>query len=82
MGLKGLIWGLGGLIMGQRGAWGDGWTVGLTDVQTDGCLEIHPFVPQDIGSYGPLPKKGTNQSTDQRMDNAGYRVALHATENA
>ena len=23
----------------------------------DGCMEIHPYVLQDIGSLGPLPKK-------------------------
>ena len=28
------------------------------DVQTDGRLEIHPCVLQDIGPLGPLPKKG------------------------
>ena len=30
---------------------------GGTDVRTDGRLEIHPCVLQDIGPLGPLPKK-------------------------
>ena len=29
------------------------------DIWTDGHLEIHPCVLQDIGSLGPLPKKHT-----------------------
>ena len=27
------------------------------DGRMDGCMEIHPYVLQDIGSLGPLPKK-------------------------
>ena len=29
-----------------------------------GCLEIHPWVLQDIGPLGPLPKKETDYPTD------------------
>ena len=36
---------------------------GRTYVQKDGRLEIHPCVTQDIGSLGPLPKKGWNLKT-------------------
>ena len=31
---------------------------GWMDGRTEGRLEIHPFVLQDIGPLGPLPKKG------------------------
>ena len=75
MGLRGLIWGLRGLIWGLRGAGGgDGWM----DGQMYGHLEIHPCVLQDIGPLGPLPKKGTDQLTNQpvdgRMNKTEYRV--------
>ena len=53
LGLRGLIWGLRGLIWDLRGALGGG----RMDVRTDGRLEIHPCVLQDIGPLGPLPKK-------------------------
>ena len=39
---------------------GPGWPMGgdvRTEGRTDGCLEIHPCVLQDIGPLGPLPKK-------------------------
>ena len=35
--------------------------LGGTDVRTDGRLEIHPCVLQDIGPLGPLPKKCWNK---------------------
>ena len=34
--------------------------LGGMDLRMDGRLEIHPFVPQDIGPLGPLPKKLKN----------------------
>ena len=30
----------------------------------DGCLKIPPFVLQDIGPLGPLPKKDVKRQTD------------------
>ena len=38
-----------------------GRTEGQKDGRTDGRLEISPFVLQDIGPLGPLPKKNENQ---------------------
>ena len=58
MGLRGLILGLRGLIWGPKGLiWDLRGVLGGTDVRTDGRLEIHPFVLQDLGPLGPLPKK-------------------------
>ena len=57
MGLRGLILDLRGLILGLRGLiWGLRKT-SEGDVHTDGHLEIHPCVLQDIGPLGLLPKK-------------------------
>ena len=32
--------------------------------QKDGCLEIPPFVLQDIGPLGPLPQKGRKKEQE------------------
>ena len=72
MGLRGLIWGVQELIWGLRGLIlssrdqisgpsrldeGLRPLKGGTDGRTDGRMEIHPCVLQDIGPLGPLPKK-------------------------
>ena len=43
--------------LGPERGLGGGRTDGRTYVRTDGRLEIHPCVLQDIGPLGPLPKK-------------------------
>ena len=72
MGLRGLIWGVQELIWGLRGlilssrdqiSGPSRLDEGLRplkggDGRTDGRMEIHPCVLQDIGPLGPLPKKG------------------------
>ena len=35
---------------------------GQTEGWMEGCLEIHPFVLQDIVPLGPLPKKGIERA--------------------
>ena len=38
------------------------------DGQTDGRLEIHPCVLQDIGPLGPLPKKERKRERERKKD--------------
>ena len=52
------IWGL--------ESFGGGRTEGQNDGQKDGRMEIHPFVLQDIGPLGPLPKRA-NQAFGQEQ---------------
>ena len=44
----------------ERGLGEGGWT----NRRTDGRMEIHPCVLQDIGPLGPLPKKAFDVSND------------------
>ena len=71
LGLRGLILGLRGLIWGLRGASGGG------DVRmygrTDGRLEIHPCVLQDIGPLGPLPCSHSTFAANHSKQGIGYR---------
>ena len=46
---------------------------GRTDVWTDGCMDIHPCVLQDIGPLGPLPKK----ALETRLSNLLLSVGSH-----
>ena len=47
---------------------GGGRTDGWMEGRTDGRLEIHPCVLQDIGPLGPLPKKEKESRTDTWRD--------------
>ena len=43
------------------------------DICTQGRLEIHPCVLQDIGPLGPLPCSRSTSSTDHTKQGTGYR---------
>ena len=83
-GLRGMIWGLRGLILSSRDQisgpsrldeglrplkGGDG----RKDGRTDGRMEIHPCVLQDIGPLGPLPCSHPTSSLDHYQQGIGYR---------
>ena len=42
---------------GPRPWEGDGWTDRWMGSWMDGCMELHLYDLQDIGPFGPLPKK-------------------------
>ena len=44
---------------------------GGTEGRTDGCLEITPYVLQDIGSLGPLPKKEERKKRRKKKEKNG-----------
>ena len=59
---------------GLSGLRGDG----RTDRWTDGRLEKHPCVLQDIGPTGPLPKKGTDGPAVRRTVRLADQLKLHS----
>ena len=62
--------------MDKRNGMKDGQNYGLRDVRKDWRLEILPFVLQDIGPLGPLPKKHRKRLLmDGETAKAPYRVA-------
>ena len=42
--------------------WTDGWKDGQMEELKDGRLDIHLSILQDIGPFGPLPKKEIHKS--------------------
>ena len=62
-----MAWG-GTDICGQMDRWTDRQTDRCTDRQTYGQMDGWTDGGMDISPLGPLPKKGTDQPTDGRMD--------------